>query len=87
MKVRRMVRKRRRYPGECANAATAIRSHCIECCGYSTDEVEKCTAPACWLYPWRFGRNPNASARRGKDVDGSPDAENGTLAGYGAQRD
>ena len=31
----------------------AIRSHCLECCGYQRDEVAQCTAPACPLYPYR----------------------------------
>ena len=36
----------------------AIRAHCLECVGGSSDEVKLCTAPKCWLYPYRFGKNP-----------------------------
>ena len=37
----------------------AIRQHCLECCGGSSKEVERCTAPGCNLYPYRFGKDPN----------------------------
>ena len=62
------VYRRRRGPEEYPTAVAAIRSHCLECCGYSAPEVDKCTAPACWLYPWRFGCGPERAARQGKKV-------------------
>lgn len=31
----------------------AIKAHCMECVGWVRDEVTKCTAPACPLYPYR----------------------------------
>lgn len=60
----------------------AIRNHCLECCGYLPVEVERCTAPACWLYPYRFGCTPEKAEDHGKDID--PQAS--PLRGYGAQK-
>ncbi len=64
-RINRMM-KRRREPGEVATPIMAIRNHCLECCGYQPSEVELCTAPKCWLFPYRLGRKPEASERRGK---------------------
>lgn len=33
----------------------AIRLFCRECMGYKIDEIEKCTAPLCPLFPYRMG--------------------------------
>lgn len=52
------VLRRRRAPDEYCTARHAIRNHCLECGGYERAEVEGCTAPACWLYPWRLGKTP-----------------------------
>lgn len=49
---------RRREEDEIPTARVAIRNHCLECCGYSLKEVSLCTAPKCWLYPWRENRTP-----------------------------
>lgn len=62
------VLKRRREPGEIGTPVISIRNQCLECCGYQPGEVEQCTAPACWLWPWRFGHTPEAAARYGKNV-------------------
>ncbi len=34
----------------------AIRAFCLECVGYQSAEVNRCTAPACALYPYRRDR-------------------------------
>ena len=68
MKRINTVKKRGRQPHEIATKMKAIRNHCLECMGYVAPEVEFCTAPECWLYPWRFGITPEAAARQGKDV-------------------
>lgn len=34
---------------------SAIRAHCLECMGYQSGEVPRCTAPGCALYPYREG--------------------------------
>ena len=34
----------------------AIRAFCLECVGYESAEVNRCTAPACPLYPYRRDR-------------------------------
>lgn len=41
----------------------AIREHCIECCGGSSNEVKLCTAVQCPLYAFRFGKNPYRKSR------------------------
>lgn len=43
---------------------TAIRSFCLECLAWSSDEVEKCTAPLCPLFPFRSGKEPSTSLRK-----------------------
>jgi hypothetical protein len=38
--------------------AAAIRAHCLDCCGNSSDEVRRCTALKCPSWPFRLGANP-----------------------------
>lgn len=35
------------------SAKTAIKAHCLECCGYVREEVAKCSAKACTLWQLR----------------------------------
>jgi hypothetical protein len=49
---------RRRELDETPTPKVAIRNHCLECCGYSSQETALCTAKQCWLYPWRLGKTP-----------------------------
>lgn len=35
-----------------------IRAKCLDCCVGSQDEVRKCVAHACPLWPYRMGSNP-----------------------------
>ena len=49
---------RRRQEGEIPTLRVAVRNFCLECVGYSAKEVELCTDPECWLFPWRFGKTP-----------------------------
>ena len=35
-----------------------IRAKCLDCCAGSSDEVRKCVAMACPLWPFRAGKNP-----------------------------
>lgn len=37
----------------------AIRAKCLDCCCGSSNEVRLCPCPDCYLYPYRFGHNPN----------------------------
>ena len=46
---------RRRKPGEVVSARLAIRYQCSECFGSNLKEVQHCTDPECWLFPWRLG--------------------------------
>jgi len=41
----------------------AIRLHCLECSGGSSNEVKLCVIPDCRLYPFRLGKNPNVKKR------------------------
>jgi hypothetical protein len=41
----------------------AARLHCLECCGGSANEVRLCPAASCALWPFRFGRRPNAEEK------------------------
>ena len=50
-RIRRTI-KRRREPGEVAFLRTAVRNHCLECMGWETNPM-RCTAPKCWLWPYR----------------------------------
>jgi len=47
-------------------ALSAIRKHCIECMGFSTDMVKECTSPLCCLYPFRSGKSPSHSGKKRK---------------------
>jgi hypothetical protein len=45
--------------------AAAVKAFCMECVGWNRDEVARCTAPACPLYPYRpFGREREANINR-----------------------
>ncbi len=41
------------------NLGKAIRAFCLECLGWSSDEVKRCSAPLCPLHPFRFGKDPS----------------------------
>lgn len=38
------------------SAHKAIRQFCIECMGWNSGEVKRCTAKQCVLFPFRFGK-------------------------------
>jgi hypothetical protein len=44
---------RRAWAGKSRKAA--MRAFCLECMGYESAEVPRCTAPTCPLYPYRRG--------------------------------
>ena len=62
------ILRRRRNPDEVTTARIAIRNHCLECVGYVVSEVERCTSPECWLYPWRMGKTPYPTQRKGNPL-------------------
>ena len=45
------------------NPAKAIRKHCLDCCCGSAKEVKLCAVTDCYLYPFRFGKNPYRAKR------------------------
>ena len=83
------VHKRRRLPQEIATARTAIRNHCLECCGYESAEVGRCTAPACWLYPYWFGSGVSPEVVLSASIDGASggiSGQEGTPEGGNGQK-
>jgi len=52
-----------RYPIDPKKPLTpiqAIRKNCLQCLGWDSKAVEKCKGERmCFLYPFRFGKNPN----------------------------
>ena len=48
----------------------AIRAHCLDCCGGSSDEVRKCTAARCPSWPFRMGMNPWRTVSEGRRAAG-----------------
>lgn len=40
------------------NPVKAIREKCLDCCCGSVTEVKFCPSVDCYLYPFRFGKNP-----------------------------
>ena len=61
---------RHREANETPKASEAIRLHCSECMGHQPGDVEGCTNPGCWLYPWRKG---TPEARRQKRAPLTPE--------------
>lgn len=49
------------------NPVKAIREHCVDCCGGSSNEVKLCTVEKCALFPFRFGKNPYRTKREFTD--------------------
>lgn len=43
----------------------AIREHCLQCSGGSSNEVKLCQIPTCPLYIYRIGKNPAMAGRKG----------------------
>ena len=41
----------------------AIRANCLQCVGGSAYKVRTCTAKNCYLFPFRFGKNPYTKKR------------------------
>lgn len=47
----------------------AIRANCLQCVGGSSNEVKNCTSKTCYLYPFRFGKNPYSKKREYTDEE------------------
>ena len=75
----RKIVKERRKPGEIPVPLVAIRNHCLECVGYSENEVKYCTSRQCWLFPLRFGKEYEYMCERDVDVDRVLDPDYGYL--------
>ena len=60
-KILRRIVRRRRMPHEVIRPLSkAVRSFCLECCGWNAAEVERCTAKMCHLWPYRLGGGKQA---------------------------
>lgn len=46
-------------------ALSAIKSHCLDCSGWSKEEVKKCIVNGCALYNYRFGKMPVKKGKKG----------------------
>ena len=51
--------------------AAATRCFCLECMGWSSSEVRKCTAPGCPLYPYRLRGVSKAPREISQEVRGN----------------
>ena len=49
----------------------AMRRRCVDCCGGKTDEVRRCTAVACPLWPYRMG-DRSVAKRAGREARRRP---------------
>lgn len=49
------------------NPVKAIRLKCLDCCAGSSQEVDKCAAKQCPIWPFRYGRNPFRAKRELSD--------------------
>ena len=45
----------------------AIRTHCLECLGWSSEEVIKCSLKTCPLYLFRRGKDPGRKREYSKE--------------------
>ncbi len=62
--------------GKRTSPLKAIRAYCLECVGWSSDEVKNCTCnnqkeTRCFLYKYRFGKNESGK-RLGRGKEGKP---------------
>ena len=48
----------------------AIRAYCYDCTCGSSKEIELCPAPACPLYPFRFGKRPSTVRKHREAQEG-----------------
>jgi|TARA_Y100000310_G_scaffold88415_1_gene85379 hypothetical protein len=46
---------------------SAIRAFCMDCLGYSPDDIRDCTSLTCVLWPFRMGTNPFRAKRQLSD--------------------
>ena len=52
------------YTGEkVTSVLKAIKKHCLSCGGNQRDEVTYCCVTHCYLWPFRFGKNPYRKKR------------------------
>ena len=47
----------------------AIRAKCLDCSGWSAQEVRLCPAEHCPLHPYRSGHNPKRKGIGNKHID------------------
>lgn len=50
-------------PNAVTSPLKAPRAKCLDCCCHQTNEVKLCSAKACPLHPFRFGKNPYLKGR------------------------
>ena len=57
----------------------AIRLHCLECLGNSSQEVERCSRPKCPLWSFRLGKHPTFKMSPAEKVRRSEHGKNMAL--------
>lgn len=80
--------------GRAGKAKAAIRCHCLMCVGWEPNEVERCTATGCPLYPLRnlaaqrATDAPNRAKRRDRALaSGRRPPKRASVDGHGAQQE
>lgn len=51
----------------------AIHYHCIDCVGFVSTDVRKCTDTSCPLWEFRNGNREAVPTNKGEDLKASPD--------------
>lgn len=70
----------------------AVRKRCIDCCGGRSDEVRRCTAVFCSLWPYRMATDPwrgdaPGNTRTERDLPTPPPQQSATTASASGNRD
>ena len=60
--IRKTIRRRRERSDIVRPLSRAVRCQRLECAGYSSPEVARCTSTSCHLWPYRFGTVSRAIA-------------------------
>lgn len=53
--IRKTIRRVRQRGEIVRPLSRAVRCQCLECVGWNSPEVARCTCTSCHLWPYRFG--------------------------------
>ena len=57
------------FTKERLSLSKAVRLKCLDCCGFSKGEVNKCKIKECSLYPYKMGKADTSIKKTTKKVD------------------